>query len=78
MVSVMLSYKSLTVKKFIIEYHHKIDYKGKRDQRNELGSFLNVLESNNLEYQIDSRLMHVTPENTVQNMIIYIHNKKLS
>jgi len=66
------------VKKFIIEYHHKIDYKGKRDQRNELGSFLNVLESNNLEYQIDSRLMHVTPENTVQNMIIYIHNKKLS
>lgn len=58
------------IKQMIIEYHHKIDGK-----KSEMSEFLNILEKNGFEYQIDCHIKPISSKETFQDILIHAYKK---
>lgn len=58
------------INKLIVEYHHKIGH-----TKSDLSSFLQILEKNNFEYQIDTRNIPIYAEEKFQDVLIYSYRQ---
>lgn len=56
------------INRFVIEYHHKMS-----TQKSNLGSFLNVFETNGYEYQIDTKNIPICADNRYQDILLSLY-----
>jgi len=56
------------IREGVIEYHHKISNK-----KSQAGSFLDALERNDFEYQLDARCVPLSAKNKFQDVLIHFY-----